>query len=140
MQAIPVSATLRMDRVDSVALQTVRAMPGIAAVRARRVVSASASSSGGEALAQLFVLGDFEARDIAAVDAVSGTWPPRDGEIVIEKSSLQLSGAVIGDLMTLRYAGGFRAIAIGVRRCSRRRTRPGMDGARGVWIRHRADP
>ena len=102
----PVSATLRLDRVDRAALETVRALPAVAAVRARRVVSASMGSASGELVAQLFVLGDYGARDIAAVDAVAGTWPPRDGEIAIEKSSLDFSGAAVGESASLRYAGG----------------------------------
>jgi len=102
----PVSATLRLDRVDRAALETVRALPAVAAVRARRVVSASMGSASGELVAQLFVLGDYGARDIAAVDGVTGTWPPRDGEIAIEKSSLDFSGAAVGESASLRYAGG----------------------------------
>ena len=40
----PVSATLRLDAVDDALLATVREMPDVAAVRARRVVSASADA------------------------------------------------------------------------------------------------
>src|SRR5579862_453450 len=102
----PVSATLRLDRVDREVLERVRAMPGISAVRARRVVSASMSSASGELVAQLFVLDGYGARDIAAVEGVAGNWPPRDGEIAIERSSLDLSGAAVGESVSLRYAGG----------------------------------
>ncbi len=102
----PVSATLRLDRVDHEALERVRATPGISAARARRVVSASMSSASGELVAQLFVLDDYARRDIAAVDGVTGTWPPRDGEIAIERASLDFSGASLGESVSLRYSGG----------------------------------
>ena len=102
----PVSATLRLDRVDRAAIDAVRAMPGVAAVRARRVASASFSSESGELVAQLFALEEPGARDIATVDGTAGSFPPRDGEIAIEKSSLELSRAAVGESVSLRYAGG----------------------------------
>jgi putative ABC transport system permease protein len=83
-------------------------MPAIASVRARRVVSASLGASG-ELVAQLFALDDYGARDIARIDGIAGTWPPRDGEIAIEKSSLGFSGITLGDAVNLRFAGGAAA-------------------------------
>ena len=101
----PVSATLRLDRVDEAVLARVRAMPGIAAARARRVVPASIATSGGEVVAQLFALDDYRCADIAVVRSVAGPWPPRDGEVAIERSSLELSGASLGESLAVSYAG-----------------------------------
>ncbi|HEY2630030.1 MAG TPA: FtsX-like permease family protein [Usitatibacter sp.] len=102
----PVSATLRVNNLDHAAIEQVRGMPAIAAVRGRRAVSASMSSGSGEIAAQLFAFDEYGARDIAAIEGVAGTWPPRDGEIVIEKSSLEFSGTSSGDSVSLRYSGG----------------------------------
>src|SRR5437868_15371982 len=52
----PVSATLRVDAVDDALLAQVRAMPGIAAARARRVAFAKSASNGRQLTAELFAL------------------------------------------------------------------------------------
>jgi putative ABC transport system permease protein len=98
----PVSATLRVDRIDDALLAKVRAMPAIAAVRARRSVSGSIESNGTRLAAEIQVLQDFEAQDIGKLEAIRGTWPPRDGEIAIEKSSLDFSGTALGEMLDLK--------------------------------------
>ena len=101
----PVSATLRVDAVDDALLAQVRAMPGIAAVRARRVAVAKSASNGRQLTAELFALRDFQTRDIGRLESVQGHWPPRDGEIVLEKSSLELSGAEFGGSLSFALKG-----------------------------------
>jgi putative ABC transport system permease protein len=91
----PVSATLRVDVLDSALLAQVRAMPAIAAARARRVVSATARIGGAPLTAELFALDDFNTQGIGKLGSEHGKWPPRDGEIAIEKSSLAFSGLEI---------------------------------------------
>ncbi len=73
----PVSATLRVDRVDDALLARVRSMPAVAAVRARRVVFARVDVDGRRARAQLFALSDWNSRDIGRLSPERGTWPPR---------------------------------------------------------------
>jgi putative ABC transport system permease protein len=99
----PVSATLRVDTVDAGLLAQVRALPGIAAVRARRTVHATVQSNGEQKTAELYALDEFQAADIGKLESERGTWPPRDGEIVIEKSSLEFSGAAPGEAITLQF-------------------------------------
>jgi putative ABC transport system permease protein len=99
----PVSATLRVDAVDAAVLAQVRAMPTIAAARARRAVFATVQSNGEKKTAEIFALDDFQAADIGKLESERGTWPPRDGEIVIEKSSLEFSGAAPGETITLQF-------------------------------------
>src|SRR6187401_3509093 len=82
----PVSATLRVDAVDAALLAQVRAMPAIAAARVRRTVFAAVQSGGERKTAELYALDDFRAQDIGKLESERGTWPPHDGEIVIEKS------------------------------------------------------
>jgi len=99
----PVSATLRVDAIDAALLTQIRALPTVAAVRARRTLSATALVNGTELNAELFALQDFGARDIAHLESERGGWPPRDGEISIEKSSLEFSGTALGGSIDLRF-------------------------------------
>ncbi len=102
----PVSATLRVDRVDDALLARVRDVPAIAAVRVRRVVPASVDANGRRARAQLFALSDWHARDIGRLKPERGTWPPRDGEIVLEPSSLEFAGAQFGQTVRVSVGDG----------------------------------
>ncbi|MDR3387428.1 MAG: ABC transporter permease [Rudaea sp.] len=99
----PVSATLRVDAVDAETLAQVRALPAIAAARARRTVFATVKSSGEQKAAELYALDEFQSADIGRLESERGTWPPRDGGIVIEKSSLEFSAAAPGEMLTLQY-------------------------------------
>lgn len=103
----PVSATLRVDRVDDALLARVRDLPAIAAARARRVVFAGVDAGGRRTRAQLFALSDWHAHDIGQLRSERGTWPPRDGEIVLEPSSLEFAGAQFGQ--TVRVSVGDKA-------------------------------
>ncbi|HEX3895172.1 MAG TPA: ABC transporter permease [Rudaea sp.] len=98
----PVSATLRVESFDDALLAQVRAMPDVAAARARRVVGAYVESGGTQVGAELFALQDWQAHDIGALKTERGTWPPRDGQIVIENSALEFSGAALNETLTLQ--------------------------------------
>ncbi|MEO6689738.1 MAG: ABC transporter permease, partial [Dokdonella sp.] len=100
----PVSATLKVDGVDEALLAEVRALPEISAARARSSVFASVESNGTRIGAELHALQDFDAQDIGRVESSRGSWPPRDGEIAIEKSALELSGAALGGSISLQFA------------------------------------
>ncbi len=98
----PVSATLRTDSVDAALLTRVRALPGIEAAEARRTVIGSAFSNGAWRTAVLFASGDFAGSQIGKVVSESGTWPPADSSLVIERSSLEFSGLIVGDAASVR--------------------------------------
>lgn len=102
----PVSATLRVDRVDDALLARVRDVPAIDAVRVRRVVPARVDANGRRTRAQLFALSDWHARDIGRLSPERGTWPPRDGEIVLEPSSLEFAGAQFGQTVRVSVGDG----------------------------------
>ncbi len=94
--SLPVSATLVVDRADEALLDAVRAMPELAAVRARRVVSASIATDGGPRRALLRAYDRADANDIGRIAPLSGDWPPRAGRIVIERSSPSADALAIG--------------------------------------------
>ena len=102
--SLPVSATLTVDRIDAELLAQVRALPEIAAARSRRTVSAAVQSGGAWRSALLFALDDFEQVQIARLQTDTGPWPPGPGELLIERSALELSGASIGETLSIKLA------------------------------------
>jgi len=103
--SLPVSATLVLDRADAAALALARAEPGIAAARLRRSVGASVLAGGRSRHAVVVALDDFARTDIARLQTVSGDWPPESGGLWMERSSLDFSGATVGEAIALRLAG-----------------------------------
>ncbi len=104
----PASATLRVDGVDGTALRAARARPEIAAVQARRTVTGTVRRSrgaGGSASGQtlvLYALDQFADNAIGHIEAQQGDWPPRDGAIVVEHSSVEFGGLAPGDTAEVR--------------------------------------
>ncbi|WP_165371509.1 ABC transporter permease [Pseudolysobacter antarcticus] len=99
----PVSATLRVDTLDPMLLAQVRALPAIAAARSRRTVYANVDVHGTRLTAALFALDEFDTPNIGRLESERGKWPPRDGEIAIEKSALEFSGAALDGAITLQF-------------------------------------
>jgi putative ABC transport system permease protein len=54
----------------------------------------------------LFAVGDFADIRIGKVTPEAGVWPPVDGTVVIERSSLTFSGATVGEPITLTIGTG----------------------------------
>ena len=100
----PASATLRLDNVDANLVAQVRGVAEIAAVRARRTLGATTLAGAVSRRAELFALDDYAGKDIGRLAPESGSWPPGKGEIVIERSALEFSGATVGD--SIRVAVG----------------------------------
>lgn len=100
--SLPVSATLVLDRADEAALALAQARPDIAAARLRRSVLATLQANGRICNAVVVALDDFRRSDIARLqlDAL-----PADGSLLIERSSLDFSGASVGESVSLRLAG-----------------------------------
>jgi putative ABC transport system permease protein len=93
----PASATLRVDTVDAAVLAAVRALPEVAELQAGRTIAARARVAGSWANLVLFVRDDFERTPIARLIPEAGAWPPADGTLVIERSSLDLAGVGVGE-------------------------------------------
>ncbi len=98
----PASATIRVDSVDESLLNAIRGMPQVAAADARRMVIARAMVNGTWGSAVLFATTDFRNLQIGVVAPRSGQWPPADGTVVIESSSVDFAGAVTGEPLTLQ--------------------------------------
>ena len=98
----PASATLRVDSVAATLLAAVRAMPAVRAAQARRTVTASVQSASGSTTALLFASPELDRQPIGRLVREQGEWPPRDGALVVEKSSMEFAGVVVGDSVVLR--------------------------------------
>jgi len=101
----PVSATLVLDRADAQALALARTQPDIASARLRRSLGASVLANGRARNAVVVALDDFARDDIARLQAESPAWPPGDAGLWMERSSLDFSGASVGEPVSLRLAG-----------------------------------
>jgi putative ABC transport system permease protein len=100
----PASATLRVDSIDAALVDTLRALPSLAAVQARRTVNGGVRMPG-DANARalvLFTLDDFQSSAIGKLQSEAGQWPPREGELIIERSSVEYVGAGIGDSVVVQ--------------------------------------
>ena len=104
----PASATLRADSLGPALVARVRAMPAVAAAQARRTVGGSVRTPGEPAPRSLvlFALDDFRSGRIGKVKGEEGDWPPRDGALVIERSSVDFATVRIGDTLAVRAGDG----------------------------------
>jgi putative ABC transport system permease protein len=115
----PPSATIRIDDATDSLLGRVELPEGVVALRARRVLSASMQAQGRWANAIIFASADYRddsdstPRDLKVASAKigrlileAGSWPLEPGTIAIEQSSLELSGAVIGETVDVVIDGG----------------------------------
>ncbi|HXV86014.1 MAG TPA: ABC transporter permease, partial [Gemmatimonadales bacterium] len=104
----PASATLRLDSVTAGTLEQVAAWPEIRDVAARRTVfsTARAQGGGGWLTAVLFTMDDFTDVRIGRLKPEAGSWPPPDGAVIMEQSSLAFSGAAVGEPITIMTGDG----------------------------------
>lgn len=102
----PASATLRIAGLDQNLVVRVRAHPAVAAAEARRTVSAAIRVQGTWRTALLFVGDDLATSRIGLIQAEAGEWPPRDGGLVVERSSVEFAGLAVGEAVTLQRGDG----------------------------------
>ena len=98
----PASATLATESIDPALLDRIRAMPSIRDVQARRTMMGSARTASGWRTAILFAVDDFTAIRIGIVKPEAGEWPPPDGGVVVEASSVEFAGASVGDSLAIQ--------------------------------------
>ncbi|WP_165418450.1 ABC transporter permease [Dyella amyloliquefaciens] len=101
----PVAATLQITPLDGAFLARVRTVPGVAAARLRRTVVVTTQGPGEQKTVVLHALDDVSRPDIGRLQDAQGGWPPKDGEIMIERSSLGYSGATVGAALAVAVAG-----------------------------------
>jgi putative ABC transport system permease protein len=103
----PASATLSMPNVDSDALNVAKNFPGVADVEARGHVYARVQV-GPDAWENivLFVVSDFDNLRIFKFWPESGSWPPADRQILIERAAIPFIHKTTGDMVTVKTLTG----------------------------------
>jgi putative ABC transport system permease protein len=104
----PASAILWMDNVDSAALAIARNFPAIAdAEVARNTIRGRVQVSPDRWEIFLFeVVDDFNSQRINQFFPESGAWPPEVGQVLVERSSLPVIKAALGDRITVKTLTG----------------------------------
>ncbi len=93
----PPAATLRADSVTAVVLDAARSVSGVADAEARRTIIGRVQAGGVWRTAVLFVRGGAGDARIGVIKPESGAWPAPDGDLIIERSSLDFSGVTVGE-------------------------------------------
>jgi putative ABC transport system permease protein len=102
----PASATLRIDSVDDTLVAAVRALPAVRDAQARRTVLAGVRIDGVWSTALLYASSEPGERRIGTLVHEEGSWPPGDGAIVLERSSVGFARSAMGDSLLVRFGSG----------------------------------
>lgn len=106
MSTNPASATLWVNNLDAHILEGVKSFPGIKEVETRQTSRAqlySENAPGKEI--DLFVIPGFEDIKISTFKPETGSWPPKTGEILIERAAMKLTDADIGQNIAVKLPG-----------------------------------
>ena len=103
----PASATLRTDAIDDELLKAVARNPGVQAAEARRAVTGRMKAGPAQWRSlTLFVVKDFADIRVSTITHESGSWPPGQGEILIERDAFQVAKTRIGETVTVKMPRG----------------------------------
>jgi putative ABC transport system permease protein len=104
----PSSATLVLEGAVSDALvESTRRIPGVGEVEARPVIRGRLRVAPDEWVpVVLFVVRDFRDLRLDRFKRDAGEWPPGDGEVLLERASLSVARAAIGDKVEVRTLDG----------------------------------
>jgi putative ABC transport system permease protein len=94
----PASATLWVEPLDAGLVQTVTDLPQIARAEARSEIIGRFQIAPGEwRELWLYVIPDFNYIQVDKFTPEQGAWPPATGEILLERTAVQVAQAKIGD-------------------------------------------
>ncbi|MCU1246852.1 MAG: FtsX-like permease family protein [Acidobacteria bacterium] len=103
----PASAILYAAGIDDARVAQVRALPGVRDAEARPTIHGRIRTAGGEwKPLTLFVVRDFDDLRVDLFRRDAGSWPPRDDEVLLERSSLAVAHATIGDRVIVKTSDG----------------------------------
>lgn len=106
-QTSPASAVLFPEPFDEELVYAVRRLDGVAEVEGRRSVRARLQT-GPDSWKNLSldVLADYDDVRLNKVRSEEGAWPPPDHTLLIERASLELTGAKVGERVVVEDANG----------------------------------
>jgi putative ABC transport system permease protein len=103
----PSSAALFVSGMDEDTVATVRHMPGVREAEGRKSVNVRLKVGEGEwRTLNLDAIEKYNDQKLSKVRPVSGAWPPSDKEFLIERASIALANAQVGDKVTVELADG----------------------------------
>lgn len=103
----PADAVLFMSSFDNDLVDTVARMDGVRTAEGRRAVTMRVKVGPNEwRTLALDAIDDFNKQKLSRVDPVSGAWPPPDKTMLVERASLDLVNAQVGDKVTVELADG----------------------------------
>ena len=106
------SATLRAEAVPLSALAAARGVPGVVDAETRRVVGARLVADGVSRDLVLTGLPSFTGLRIGRVMREDGAWPPQDGTMLVERSTLGELGVRLGEAVRLQLPSGTRSVRV----------------------------
>lgn len=100
----PAHAELRIAGADDAFVSAAARAPGVTAAEGRRTVTIQVQVGSDQWVdLQLTAITDFADQRIDRVEPEDGTWPPPDGAVAVERSTIDLlGGAAPGDTLTIR--------------------------------------
>ena len=103
----PASAYIELDRVDDALLKAVRQRPNVAAAEAGDWITARAEVAPDTWMpVLLFVIPDFGASQLGTFTPISGTWPPPERGLLVEREVLPMLKRGLGDGLTVKTPNG----------------------------------
>ncbi|MBP2659984.1 MAG: hypothetical protein H6Q69_3016 [Firmicutes bacterium] len=105
--ASPANASLFADPFDEELIQTIRSMKNIKEAEGRHNVNLRISTSDGQWRQLVLVaIPDYSKQKVNVVRYLSGAWPPGDGDVLLERSSVAELGVKQGDRIIVETSTG----------------------------------
>ena len=106
-QINPMHARLGVSAFTNELVESVRRMPEVAEAEGRSRVSVQVQTGPDQwKNLDLWAIQDFQAMQINKVLPMNGAWPPPKRTLLIERSSLALLNAQVGDTITIKLSEG----------------------------------
>ncbi|HEX3051089.1 MAG TPA: FtsX-like permease family protein [Aggregatilineaceae bacterium] len=107
METNPASAVLTVTNLDETLVERVQARPDMADVEVRRMVTSRIQTGENEwRTIHLFVIDDFDNLRVNQFYPERGEWNPGTGEILLERSGLQVINDDVGDTALVKTPNG----------------------------------
>ncbi|HMM21719.1 MAG TPA: ABC transporter permease [Selenomonadales bacterium] len=105
--ASPASASVYADPFDEELVQSVRSLRGVKEAEGRRNVDLRARTGTGEwRQMMLIAIPDYSKQKVNVIKSQSGAWPPGDGDMLLERSSLAELGVAPGGSIQVETPAG----------------------------------
>jgi len=108
LRSNPTAISFSIDKFSRPLLTKVEQRVGIGKVDARRTVHAEIKTQSGQwQNLLLFVLNDYNNIKLDVLESEQGSWPPKRGEILIERQAMSVLGGQLGERINIKTRAGF---------------------------------